>query len=165
MMICHSKLNQPAKKLAGFSGELKPIYMKIYIASSWKHKHGVEMLTTLLRDAGHEVISWIENCSHEGAEGFVFWDWFKTDEADECFMFDIQGAMTSDLVIYYGNAGKDACIEIGAAYGSGVEVIGLHSKGEDMGLMSKIISHWFSDYRLLLAYISCKHTDIDDLPF
>ena len=29
MMICHSKLNQPAKKLAGFLGELKPIYMTI----------------------------------------------------------------------------------------------------------------------------------------
>jgi hypothetical protein len=35
--------------------------MKIYIASSWKNQHAVEMLTALLRDRGHEVLSFVEN--------------------------------------------------------------------------------------------------------
>jgi len=35
--------------------------MKIYIASSWKNQHGVEMLTALLREKGHVVVSWVEN--------------------------------------------------------------------------------------------------------
>ena len=30
--------------------------MKIYIASSWKNVHAVEMLTALLRDKDHEVL-------------------------------------------------------------------------------------------------------------
>lgn len=31
--------------------------MKIYIASSWKNQHGVEMLTKLLREKNHTVVS------------------------------------------------------------------------------------------------------------
>lgn len=34
--------------------------MKIYIASSWKNQHAVEMLTDRLREIGHEVISFVE---------------------------------------------------------------------------------------------------------
>lgn len=35
--------------------------MKIYIASSWRNQHGVEMFTALLRENGHEVISWADD--------------------------------------------------------------------------------------------------------
>jgi hypothetical protein len=34
--------------------------MKIYIAASWKHQHAVEMLTVLLRERNHEVLSFVE---------------------------------------------------------------------------------------------------------
>lgn len=39
---------------------------KIYIAASWKHEHAVEMLTALLRQKGHEVLSFVENNHGEG---------------------------------------------------------------------------------------------------
>ena len=34
--------------------------VRIYIASSWKNQHAVEMLTDLLRKAGHEVVSFVD---------------------------------------------------------------------------------------------------------
>ena len=34
--------------------------MKIYIASSWKNQHAVEMLTDILRYKGHDVVSFVE---------------------------------------------------------------------------------------------------------
>lgn len=123
--------------------------MTIYIASSWKNQHGVEMLTALLREKGHEVISWIENNYGEGfaASGLAdFEEWIKTDGAERAFQFDIKGAQTADLVIYYGPAGKDAAAEVGMAYSRGIPIIGLSAKGEDFGLMRKMMIGWCNRY-------------------
>lgn len=119
--------------------------MKIYIASSWRNCHGVQMLTDILRKEGHIVVSWIENCNLEANRTFNFEDWIKTDPAQRCFEFDTDGAMLSNLLIYYGPAGKDACAELGAAWASGVECIGLYAKGEDLGLMRKMCRIWFDE--------------------
>lgn len=130
--------------------------MKIYIASSWKHKHGVEMLTALIREEGHEVVSWIENCSLEGKADFVFENWVHTEEAEECFKFDINGATTCNLFVYYGASGMDACCEMGAAWAKGIEIIALYSKGESLGLMRKMITIWYDDFRNVLLHIKSK---------
>ena len=34
--------------------------MKIYIASSWRNQHAVEMITEVLRSKGHNIISFVE---------------------------------------------------------------------------------------------------------
>jgi hypothetical protein len=131
--------------------------MKIYIASSWKNQHGVEMLTKLLREKGHEVISWVENNYGEThnhvTKKFAFEDWVNSIDADQSFWFDIQGAMTSEIVIYYGPAGKDACVELGAAYAAGAAILGLYAKGEDLGLMRKVVSNWHERFTDLLDNI------------
>lgn len=116
--------------------------MKIYIASSWKHKHGVVMLTQLLRDKGHEVLSWIENSGMEPSDDFE--KWVKSVKAGECFKFDTVSASNCDVLIYYGNAGKDAAAETGIAYANGCLILGLYSKGEDFGLMRRLINYWFN---------------------
>lgn len=124
--------------------------MKIYIASSWKNQHGVEMLTALLREKGHEVISWIENNFGEDhnhvTKKFSFEEWVNSPESDQSFEFDTKGATESDLVIYYGPAGKDACAELGAAWAAKVPIIGLMAKGEDIGLMRKMVYQWCYRY-------------------
>lgn len=131
--------------------------MKIYIASSWKNQHGVEMLTALLRDKGHEVVSWVENNYGEDhnhvTKKFSFEEWVVSAESEQSFEFDIQGAMRSDVVIYFGPAGKDACAEMGAAYGAGVPIIGLMAKGEDIGLMRKMAMRWCHRYTEILDVI------------
>lgn len=128
--------------------------MKIYIASSWKNQHGVEMLTAILRDKGHEVISWVENNYGENhnhvTKKFSFEEWVNSEEADQSFAFDTNGATLSDLVIYYGPAGMDACAELGAAWARSVPIIGLYAKGENIGLMRKMVGHWYSRYTDLL---------------
>lgn len=136
--------------------------MKIYIASSWKNEHGVTMLTSLLRDKGHTVISWIENNYQEWHNNVTkkmsFEDWVNSENADQSFNFDINGAMYCDLLIYYGPAGKDACAEMGAAYGNGKIIIGLYAKSEDLGLMRKMVKVWCENIDSLLCNVDYINT-------
>lgn len=139
--------------------------MKIYIASSWRNQHGVEMLTHLLRELGHEVISWVENNYGENPDNadntkkVDFEAWVKSPESDQSFNFDTKGATECDLLIYYspGGGGKDACCEMGAAYGAGVRIYGLWAKGEDLGLMRKMVDRWFTRFEDLLEAIGRAH--------
>lgn len=131
--------------------------MKIYIASSWKNQHAVEMLTAMLRDNQHEVISWVENNYGENhnhvTKKFSFEEWVNSPEANQSFEFDTNGATKSDLVIYLGPSGKDACAEVGAAWAAGVPIIGLFAKGEDLGLMRKMMTKWYSRYTEVLTAV------------
>ncbi len=130
--------------------------MKIYIASSWRNQHAVEMLTKLLRERGHQVISFVEKAvQDEGRSNFVFdfVKWINSSDGEDKFQYDIDGATKSDLVIYIGPAGTDAWAEVGAAYASGVKIYGLWAKGEPAGLMRKMVT-WFSDYTALLIAIT-----------
>lgn len=128
--------------------------MKIYIASSWKNQHAVEMLTDALRAKGHEVLSFVENNHGEGHgadKPIPFEEWVKTDQAKRSFAYDTDGATRSDFVIYIGPSGTDAWAEVGAAWASGVPVLGLWAKGECAGLMRRMVS-WFHDFRELLNF-------------
>lgn len=126
--------------------------MKIYIASSWKNQHAVQMLTALLRDLDHEVLSFVENNHGErpDSKNLPFEEWVRTEDAEKSFAYDTNGAMHSDLVIYISPSGKDAAAELGMAYAKGVPIIGLYAKGEDFGLMRKMMSSWVKDYEELL---------------
>lgn len=129
--------------------------MKIYIASSWKNQHAVEMLTDILRNKGHEIISFVEKAVNDEGRTeikFDFVQWINSPDGLEKFAYDIEGATKSDLVIYIGPAGTDAWAEVGAAFGSGVEILGLWAKDEPAGLMRKMVT-WFHDYRDLVATI------------
>lgn len=132
--------------------------MKIYIASSWKNQHAVEMLTDLLRVRGHEVLSFVEN-NHKEGHGFKksipFEEWIKTEQAANSFRYDINAAASSELVIYIGPSGTDAWAEVGIAFASNAEIYGLWAKGEPAGLMRKMVE-WFTDYRDLLEVIGKK---------
>lgn len=131
--------------------------MKIYIASSWKNQHAVEMLTALLREKGHEVLSWVENNygeDHNHVTGkFDFETWVNSPESDQSFEYDTNGASTCDLLIYVAPSGKDACAEVGIAWGKGVPIIGLYAKGEDLGLMRKMMMGWYGRYIELLEAV------------
>ena len=130
--------------------------MQIYIASSWKNQHSVEMLTSLLRERGHKVLSFVENNFGEGHganKPMDFEKWVYTDKADSSFRYDTEGATTSDLVVYISPSGTDAWAEVGAAWGVGVAVFGLWAKGEQSGLMRKMMTAWFDRHVDLLAAV------------
>ena len=135
--------------------------MKIYIASSWKNQHAVEMLTSKLRKYGHEILSFVEN-QHGEMEGHKaiedgkpmdFEDWILTERAHRSFEYDTEGATKSDLVIYISPSGTDAWAEVGAAWESGVPIFGLYAKGEQSGLMRKMVCPWFSNYKDLIEHV------------
>ncbi len=129
--------------------------MIIYIASSWKNQHAVEMLTALLRDEGHVVVSFVENglkllAKHEPME---LEEWLETDNAKEAFEYDTKGAAESDLVIYISPSGKDAAAEVGIAWANNVPIIGLVAKGEDFGLMRKMMWKWVDGVNGLMLLV------------
>ena len=126
--------------------------MKIYIASSWKNQHAVEMLTDLIRAKGHQVLSFVENNFEEGHgpdKPMDFETWVQTEQADRSFQYDTDGATKSDLIIYLSPSGTDACAEIGAAWASGKPISGLWAKGEPVGLMRKMVE-WCNNFRELI---------------
>ena len=131
--------------------------MTIYIASSWKNQHAVEMMTDALRMRGHTVVSFVEartEKEHGSSSGrFDFDEWVASQEAIDKFLYDTKGATTSDLVVYIGPSGTDAWAEVGAAWASGVEVLGLWAKGEPAGLMRHMVE-WHTDYRALVKAIA-----------
>ncbi len=129
--------------------------MKIYIASSWKNQHAVEMLTEHLRTKGHQVLSFIERAvADEGRTNikFDFEQWIHGKDGLEKFGYDTLGATKSDLVVYIGPSGTDAWAEVGAAWGSGIRILGLWAKDEPAGLMRHMVN-WFADYRTLLEAV------------
>lgn len=132
----------------------------IYIASSWKNQHAVEMLTTQLRLHKYEVRSFVENNYGEGHgpdKAIPFEDWVKTDQAVSAFMYDMQAASTSDITIYIAPSGKDAAAEAAMCFANGRTLYGLWAKGEDFGLMRKMFNEWFYRYDELLEHIYKTH--------
>lgn len=130
--------------------------MKIYISSSWKNQHAVELLTAELERMGHTVKSFVrESFIRESRENIRFDldEWIASADGEYKFKYDTGAAMNSDLVIYISPSGSDAWAEVGAAWASTVPVFGLHAKGETIGLMRRMMTEWFSDYKDLLAEV------------
>jgi hypothetical protein len=133
--------------------------VKIYIASSWKNQHAVEMLTALLRARGHDVKSFVEN-NNEDPDCLTAWqkktpfdEWCASASGKRSFEYDTTWATESDLVIYIGPSGCDAWAEVGAAWAAGVPILALAAKGEQVGLMRRMVLEWLPDFRLLLACV------------
>ncbi len=129
--------------------------MNIYIASSWKNQHAVEMLTARLRQLGHEVKSFVENNNFEHERKIPFDEWVWSSEGAQSFEFDTSATIYSDLVIYIGPSGCDAWAEVGAAWAAGTTVFGLMSKGEQIGLMRRMAT-WFKSVDELIDALNIK---------
>ena len=118
------------------------------------------MLTALLRQRGHEVLSFVENNYGEGhgaLKPINFEEWVHTDQAMSSFAYDTKGATTADLVIYVSPSGIDAWAEVGAAWAAGRVILGLWAKGEQAGLMRHMVSCWFDCYEPLLAALDAGY--------
>lgn len=139
----------------------------VYIASSWRNAHGVELLTDELRRMGLFVTSWVEHNFLEDhnqvAKDMDFETWVHSPFGRSKFDFDTAGAMNCDLFIYYAPAGQDACCELGLAWreaqmeGRDMVILGLWAKGEGIGLMRRMVDKWFSRPADLIRFIKEKY--------
>lgn len=141
--------------------------MKAYIAASWKHEHAVRMLTALLRGLDIEVISFVEQAAKmeklaQNVNRNTLEEWINGPDGEAKFVFDTEGATESDLVIYIGPSGTDAWAEVGAAWASGVPVLGLWAKGEQAGLMRRMMTQWYSDHHEMLREIASAFLKKDE---
>lgn len=111
--------------------------MNIYIAGSFRHKHGVRLLGNALRALGCRILDWTEKAAPPpGLTPAQRRAWMDTDrEGGQVFAFCRQACLTADMVIYYGTSGQDAGVEVGLAAGAGVPLLGIRGPLEAPGLM------------------------------
>lgn len=127
--------------------------MVLYIASSWKHRHAVELLTKTLRNLGHEVRSFIENHNNDFPPRGNFNQWIASADGERCFKFDTESIQFADAVIYISPSGCDTWAEVGLAYGCNIPVYGLSTHKEEVGLMRKMVV-WFDSVSDLVRKLS-----------
>ena len=137
--------------------------LTIYVAGSFKHKHGVRLLGRELRGMGCRMLDWTDKAvpppGLTPAERRI---WMDTDrDGGEVYAFCHQACLTADMVIYYGASGQDAGVEVGLAAGAGVPLLGIRGPLEGPGLMLHGAVHGWVDsvedaletVAALLAYV------------
>lgn len=125
----------------------------IYIASSFRNLHAVQLLRNTLLAEGFAVFDWTSLAPplpHElsPSERRQALD---ADERGDIFRYCAEACGSADAVVYMGQSGQDAGIEVGIAYNAGVPVFGLAGPLEKPGLMlARAVVHWFDDVQSLL---------------
>ena len=119
--------------------------LKIYIASSARNLHYVQLLSGILEHHFHTVLDWTSFAPpiapHSPVEARK--RALDSDERGEIFNFCKSACGSADLLIYLGPAGQDAAAEIGLAHASGVPILGLASPLEAPGLiLSRCVTKW-----------------------
>lgn len=108
----------------------------VYVASSFKHLHAVQLLSRELHKQGYLVVDWTQKATPpEGLNAAQRRQWMDTDHGGEVFAFCAKACTTADLVLYLGTAGQDAGVEIGMAFAAQRPVLGIRGPLESPGLM------------------------------
>ena len=144
--------------------------LDIYIASSFRNLHLVHaLLQHFESDNLIDFYDWTNKATPpQGLNSIEKRKWFDTDQGGETFSFCKDSVTNADLVIYLGDSGKDACIEIGMAYASDIPIIGLAGSLEDAGLMlNGAVDLWKTSYDSLIVAIEkinlcCKNYSFND---
>ena len=111
--------------------------LTIYIAASFKHLHGARLLGRELRKLGYKLLDWTEKASPPpGLTPAQRRIWMDTDqEGGQVYKFCRDACAKADIVVYYGESGQDAGVEVGIASASGAAIIGIRGPLEGAGLM------------------------------
>jgi len=109
----------------------------IYIAASFKHKHAVRLLGLKLREYGYKILDWTDKATPpQGLSAAKRREWMDTDfEGGKVFSFCKDSCLQADILVYFGESGQDAGVEVGIASGANVPLLGIRGTLEDPGLM------------------------------
>lgn len=99
--------------------------------------HGARLLGRELRRFGYTILDWTEKATPPPglapAERRI---WMDTDqEGGQVYKFCRDACVNADIVVYYGESGQDAGVEVGIASASGTPVLGIRGPLEGPGLM------------------------------
>ncbi len=95
------------------------------------------MLGRILRDLGFVILDWTEKATPPaGLTPAERRQWMDTDmEGGQVFAFCHDACINADIVIYFGESGQDAGVEVGLACGAGKPILGIRGPLEAPGLM------------------------------
>ncbi len=130
--------------------------IKVYIAASFRHKHAVRLLGKHLQGIGYEILDWtLKATPPPGLSVAERRIWMDTDTAGgQVFSFCYTASTTAQLVIYFGESGQDAAIEVGLAAGHGIPILGIRGPLEAPGLMLHgVIPVWAEDIEDALSLL------------
>jgi hypothetical protein len=107
--------------------------MKIFIASPWRNRTDVRMLSDVLTVRGYAVYSYLQNTDNS-LTGLSIEDELKTfttaltnwetdPQIKNIFDSEVASLKSSDMVIVLGPVGHSSLIEAGIGYGLGKRVI------------------------------------------
>lgn len=130
--------------------------MKIYIASSARNLHAVQLLRDLLIGQGHNILDWTV-LAPPLADSLTVEERRKaldSDERGDIYTFCEQSCRQAELLIYLGPSGQDAACEVGMGYAAGRPVIGLAAPTEKPGLiLTRAVNIWVRDVRACLELV------------
>ncbi len=109
----------------------------IYIAASFKHKHAVRLLGRELNKLGFDILDWtVKATPPPGLNPSERRAWMDTDlEGGQVFSFCHDACKNAHILIYFGESGQDAGVEVGIACGANVPILGIRGPLEAPGLM------------------------------
>lgn len=132
--------------------------MKIYIAASYRHLHAVQLFQQCLEHElpGVEILDWTRLATPPAdLTAAQRREWMDTDHGGKVFAFCEEACGGADLVIYFGQSGQDAGVEVGLARAAGVPVLGILGPLEAPGLMLHgSVSLWVRDIPAAWARIA-----------
>lgn len=128
----------------------------VYVAGSFRHRHGIRLLGRELESMGCELLDWTEKASPPpGLSPAGRRRWMDTDlEAGGVYRFCRDASINADLLIYFGESGQDAGVEVGLAAGNDVPVLGIRGPLEAPGLMLHgAVGHWVESIEDALDFL------------
>lgn len=150
--LAKSRRRAPRKRSIPPGRNLSGVFMDkpltVYIAASFRHKHGVRLLGRELRKLGCDILDWTAKATPPPgltpAERRI---WMDTDlEGGQVYEFCRHACLNADLLIYYGESGQDAGVEVGLAAARGAPVLGVRGPLEGPGLMLHgAVTAWVED--------------------
>lgn len=130
---------------------------RIYIAASFKHLHGVRLLAQELRRLDCEILDWTSLASPPpGLTPSERRIWMDTDQnGGQVYKFCKEACQNADLLIYFGQSGQDAGVEVGLAAANNVPIVGIRGPLEGPGLMLHgAVGAWAESIEEALAIIT-----------
>lgn len=141
---------------------------KIFTVSSYRNLHAVKLFQLELRlMPGVTVIDWTQYAPRLSMP--LDDRRRKMNVGETCLIpeFCEKACATADLVVYYGESGKDSAVLVGMAKAIGTPVLGLPGSLEDEGLILRhAVALWvdnpFQALRRIKAVARCRlHGDME----